>query len=184
MPLYKLNFGMGEDYELNVIASREEMEELVQTVRAMDCGTTGYDFRDASFMRIIPEQILTSTEHALWEIRRWLGEEKLEADLAEALAALPEQEQAEESEWLRAAVNHPVVTRVTDRFQPEYRLAIQRLLAGLASQSRIGCQKDERDRESGLAEHRRQVGADRAMSCSAARTGSEPVHPNAGDAAQ
>lgn len=184
MPLYKLSFGMAEDYELNVIASREEMEELVQTVRTMDCRTTGYDFHDASFMRIIPEQILTSTEHALWEIRRRLGEEKLEADLAEALAALPEQEQAEESEWLRAAVNHPVVTRVTERFQPAYRLAIQRLLAGLASPGRIGLEKDGRDRESGLVEHCRQAGADRAISCSAARAGSEPVHPNADDAAQ
>jgi hypothetical protein len=50
---------------------------------------------------------------------------KIEAYLIEASAAFPEREQAGGSEWLRAAVNHPVVTRITNRFQPAYRHAIQ-----------------------------------------------------------
>lgn len=185
MPIYKVNLGNGKDCEVNVIASREEMEDLIQTLHAVDCGTTGYDFCDAYFMRADPEHVFTSTEHALWEIRRWLEEEKIETDFAEALEALPKQDQAVEAQRLRAAVNHPVITRVTYRFQPEYRLAIRRLLAGLASLSSKGCQKDDGESESLLAEHREHTGADSTMFRSAAGIGSETArHPNLGDTAQ
>jgi hypothetical protein len=92
MPFYEIHLGSNDDYMSNVIASREEMDELIQAIRQVDCGDTGYCLKEAYYLRSSPEHVYPTAEHALAGIKEWIMREKDELAVSRASPELlPEQ---------------------------------------------------------------------------------------------
>jgi len=140
MPFYEINLGMGPDYTRNVIATREEMEVLIEAIRDIDCGNTGYCFRDAYFRRDSPELVHPTAEQALTCIKEWIEREKEESDRHQSRPA--EQQQAEEF-GKRRKIEDPVSVRLNALRQKEHRADNRAFLARPADRRQFG--NDQQD---------------------------------------
>jgi hypothetical protein len=136
MPFYEINLGISDDYTSNVIASREEMEELIQAIRQIDCGDTGYCLKEAYFLRSSPEHVYPTAEHALEGIREWITREKDALAVSRASQQLLPEQQAAEREKRRISASS-VMDRLHAMRQEEHSADVQSVLAQIDAHRRI-----------------------------------------------